>query len=65
MDKDRDDWSVFNADNITELRGLSEREIIRRHDALVDHANSITTMMGAKIPHLEPRPDLHERTLAP
>jgi hypothetical protein len=52
MDKDRGDWSVFNADNISELRGLSEQEIIRRHDALVDHANSITTMMGAKTPFL-------------
>lgn len=52
MDKDRGDWSVFNADNITELRDLSEQEIIRRHDALVDHANSITTMMGAKTPFL-------------
>jgi hypothetical protein len=25
IDKDRGDWSVFNADNITELRGLSEQ----------------------------------------
>ncbi len=68
MDKDRGDWSVlsvFNTDNITELRGPSEQEIIRRHDVLAGHANSITTTMGAKTPLLELRPDLHERTLAP
>jgi len=52
MDKERGDWSVFDADNIDDLRALSEQELVWRYDALVDHANTITTMMGAKTPSL-------------
>ena len=52
MDKERGDWSVFDADNIDDLRALSEQELVWRYDALVDHANTITTMIGAKTPFL-------------
>ena len=41
----------FDALKVEELRNLAEEEIIRRHDKVVDHANTITTV-GAKAPFL-------------
>jgi hypothetical protein len=41
----------FDAHKIEELRDLTEAELIRRYDEVVDHANRITRM-GAKTPFL-------------